>query len=153
MDPLTVVVTISVIVTRIIVATISSIPLIIVTIIAIISIALIPVVAITLVPILIGTCVERGTTIIGGRADQNILARMLQMCHRLVSSIYQSTNESDTAFMYCCHVVQKHMLQRHLLNMFRPPPLPRALDEYPPRPPQYCCCWYCSFDTATFISH
>lgn len=59
-DPLTVVVTISVIVTRIIVAAISSIPLIIVTIIAIISIALIPVVAVTLVPILIGTCVERG---------------------------------------------------------------------------------------------
>lgn len=34
-----------------------------------------------------------------------------------------------------------------------PPPLPRDLDRYPPRPPQYCCCWYCSFDTATFISH
>lgn len=34
-----------------------------------------------------------------------------------------------------------------------PPPLPRDLDEYPPRPPQYCCCWYCSFDMAFLISH
>lgn len=59
--------------------------------------------------------------------------------------------ESYTAFMYCCPVVQKRELQ--LLQRFHPPPLPRALDEYPPRPPQYCCCWYCSFDTATFISH
>lgn len=34
-----------------------------------------------------------------------------------------------------------------------PPPLPRDLDKYPPLPPQYCCCWYCSLDMATFISH
>lgn len=34
-----------------------------------------------------------------------------------------------------------------------PPPLPRDLDKYPPLPPQYCCCWYCSLDTATFTSH
>lgn len=90
MDPLTVVVTISVIVTRIIVATIASIPLIIVTIIAIIAIALIPVVAVTLVPILIGTCVERG------------------FC--LVSSVYQSTNESHTALVYCCYAAQRRVL-------------------------------------------
>lgn len=34
-----------------------------------------------------------------------------------------------------------------------PPPLPRDLDKYPPLTPQYCCCWYCSLDTATFTSH
>lgn len=33
-----------------------------------------------------------------------------------------------------------------------PPPLPRALPTNPPRLP-HCCCWYCSFDMATFISH
>lgn len=33
------------------------------------------------------------------------------------------------------------------------PPLPRDRDEYPPRPPQYCCCWYCSLDMAFLISH
>lgn len=34
-----------------------------------------------------------------------------------------------------------------------PPPLPRALPTNPPRLPHCCCCWYCSFDMATFISH
>lgn len=38
-------------------------------------------------------------------------------------------------------------------NSLHSPPLPRDLDEYPPLPPQYCCCWYCSLDIATFISH
>lgn len=40
-----------------------------------------------------------------------------------------------------------------IIIFFHPPPLPRDLEEYPPRPPQYCCCWYCSFDMAFLISH
>ena len=52
----------------------------------------------------------------------------------------------------CLHSSEPLAFQYHG-SASLPPPLPRALPTNPPRLPHCCCCWYCSFDMATFISH